>query len=275
MSYVIAARDFFIRYDVFILPVAFALVWVFGVINFCKNCYRKQNKKINACRAKLLKNNSQAALVMCYAPAEYRRQWRAFVASGAQKPSQTFEFVPHKNRKSGALLVALGAVVACVYLAIFVWDTSRYFYVAFSVAFWLAFAIVMVVDKLLFRRKEKRARQTFGKFVAQLNAVVAMQNDDAVTDTARMNAFLPKQSAMQQKTVSQQRLTPQHNSVAQQIKNIKHGDNVGASALQKASQVLRQNGLNGTRTAHEQRQINYALNGLLQAYSRNGSVNLS
>jgi len=262
MSYVIAARDFFVNYDVFILPIAFALVWVFGIINFCKNCYRKQNKKINACRTRLLKNNSQAALVMCSAPAEYRRQWRAFVASGAQKPSQTFEFVPHKNRKSGVILVVLGALVACVYLAIFAWDTSRYLYVAFSAAFWLAFAIVMVVNALLFRRKEKRARQTFGKFVAQLNAVVAMQGD-AVTDAARKQSFAP------------QKATPKQQTVAQQIKSIKRSDNVGASALQKASQVLRQNGLNGTRTAHEQRQINYALNGLLQAYSRNGSVNFS
>lgn len=243
MSYIIAARDFFIDYDVFVLPIAFALVWIFGVINFCKNTYRRQNKKINVCRTKLLKNNCQPQAIMNSAPLEYRRQWRAYTASGAQKPSQTFEFVPHKNKKVGVLLVVVGALVACVYLAIFVWDTSRRDYLVFQFAYWLAFAIVMVINKLLFRRKEKRARQTFAKFVAQLNAVVTMQGNGAFA-----------QSAQQQ-------------TVAQQIKTIKKSDNVGKSALQKASQILRQNGLNGTRTAHEQRQINLALNGLLQAYS--------
>lgn len=251
MSYVIAAKDFFVDYDIFVLPIAFALVWIFGIINFCKNTYRKQNKKINVCRGKLLKNNCQPQAIMCFAPVEYRRQWRAFTASGAQKPSQTFEFVPRKNKKAGVLLVIVGALVACVYLAIFVWDTSRHDYLVFQFAFWLAFAIVMVINKLLFRRKEKRARQIFAKFVAQLNAVVAMQGNGAVTDTARQQ------------------------TVAQQIKSIKKSDNVGKNALQKASQILRQNGLNGTRTAHEQRQINFALNGLLQAYSQNGSLSLT
>ncbi|MCM1290140.1 MAG: hypothetical protein NC132_05285 [Corallococcus sp.] len=245
MSFIIAARDFLVDYDIFVLPAAFLAVWVFGIINFCKNTYRKQNKKIDACRRNLLKNNCQPAVVMCSAPEEYRRQWRAYAASGAERPSQTFEFVPRKNKKSGIVLVVLGAAVACVYAVIFAFDTSHREYAVFQAAFWLAFAIVLVVNRLVFKRKEKRARQTFGKFVAQLNAVATMQGG-AVTAGVKPS------------------------DVARQIKKIKKGE-VSKGALQQASQILRQNGLNGTRTAHEQRQINYALNGLLQAYSKNGT----
>ena len=243
MSYITATIDFLIAYDVFILPAAFALVWIFGIINFSKNAYRKQNKKINAVRYKLLRNNCQVSAVMNSAPEEYRRQWRAFVGSGAQKPSQTFEFVPVKNRKTGIALLILGALISCAYLAIFITDISRREYLVFQIAFWLAFLLVLIINKIVFKRKEKRARQTFGKFVAQLNAVVAMKGRDTAVEQP------PKQT------------------VAQQIQTVKK-QNTGNEALHKASQILRQSGLNATRTAYEQRQINYALYGLLQAYSR-------
>lgn len=243
MYYFIAAKDFLIKFDVFVLPIAFLLVWVFGIINFSKNTYCKQNKKINACRIKLLKNSSQPSVVMKDAPEEYRRQWRAFVSSGAEKPSQTFEFVAHRNRKVGVTLVVLGALVSTAYLAIFVTDMSRRDYLVFQLAFWLAFAVVMVVNMLIFRRKEKRARQTFGKLVAQLNAVVAKGGREVVAEQ------------------------PQKQTVAEKINSVKK-KSVGKEALQEASKILRQSGLNATRTAHEQRQINYALNGLLQSYSR-------
>ena len=242
MSYLVAIRDFCLQYDIFLLPAAFLLVWVFGIVNFCKNTYRKQNKKLNLCRAQLLKNNCNVSAAMCNLPTEYRRQWRAYVGSGAEKPSQTFEFAPKKNKKVGIILVILGALIAAVYLAIFVADTTRRDYLVFQIAFYLALCVTLVVNKLLFRRKEKRARQTFGKFVAQLNAVVASKGRNAVAGQRK-------------------------DTVAEQIKQVKR-KSVGNEAIEKASQILRQNGLNANRTAYEQRQINYALNGLLQAYSR-------
>ena len=241
MSYITAVRDFLISYDIFALSAALALVWIFGIINFCKNTYRKQNKRFNACRVRLLKGVSPST-VMCSAPIEYRRQWRAFVSSGAERPPQTFEFVPRKNRKSGVILVVLGAVVSCAYLAIFVTDLSRQVYLVFQGAFWLSLTIVLIINWLIFRRKEKRARQHFGKFVAQLSAAVANSRDRQSIDKGG-------------------------NSVAQQIRKVSKVS-AGKDAVAKASEILRQHGLNATRTAYEQRQINYALNGLLQSYAR-------
>lgn len=249
MSYVVAIKDFFIHYDIFILPATFLLLWVFGVINFCKNVYGKQNKKINACRYKLLKNKCNATAILSTAPEECRRQWRAFRASGAQKPSQTFEFVPRKNKLIGILLLVLCVLVSCVYLAIFITDVTQQTYLVFQIAFYLALAIILVVNKLLFRRKEKRARQIFGKLVAQLNAVVANNGRDAVVGQGDVNG----------------------NSVAEKLKAVKR-NGADQNAILQASQILRQHGLNANRTAHEQRQINHALNGLLQAYSRHTPV---
>ena len=233
MSYITAAVNFFVKYDLILLPCAFLLVWIFGVINFCRNAYRRQNKQLNACRVRLLKGCPPNAVII-YAPAEYRRQWRAFVASGATRPAQTFEFVPLKKRKVGVLLLIVGALLSTVYLAIFVIGTLKREYLVFQFAFWLAFAIVLTVNRLICRRKEKRARQTFGKFVAQLNAVAK---------------------------------APVKETVVEQIQSVKK-TYVGNEAVEKASQILRNNGLNANRTAQEQRQINRALNGLLQAYSR-------
>lgn len=227
--------DFLISYDVFILPATFLLVWVFGIVNWCKNVYRKQNRALETCRASVLRNPKFAGIFVACVPEEYRRQWRAFVNSNAARPSLVFEFVPRKNKVRLAHLFVLCAVVCLVYLALFVYDTAHRDYVVFQFAFWLAFALVMVVDSLVFRKKEKRAKQVFGRFVAQLNATKFENN------------------SLQNKTV------------AQKIDGLKN--NPTDLSIEKASEILREDGLKAARTVEEQKDINTALNGLLQAYS--------
>ncbi|MGN1040569.1 MAG: hypothetical protein ACI4QL_03975, partial [Candidatus Fimimonas sp.] len=149
------------------------------------------------------------------------------------RPSLVFEFVPKRNKTVCVHLFVLCAIVSTLYLALFVFLRAHQEYAVFQFAFWLAFALVMVVDKLVFLRKQKRAKQIFGKFVAQLNA-------------------------------SDIQTTPENKTVAQKLAEIKRDDN---TALQKASKILRDVGLENQRTAQEQRAINTALNGLLQSYA--------
>ena len=224
-------------FDVYILSALFAAVWIFGAVNWCKNPYRRQNKKLNVCRNKIVSNPKFAWLYMASAPEEYCRQWRAYVNSGAARPSLVFEFVPHKNKLLMLPTFIFCAVVSSAYIAVFALDTSHREYVVFQAAFWLAFTVVLIVNKLVFAKKEKRARQTFGKFVCQLNAVKDIsQTDDVAKITKRLTEISKNET--------------------------------GKTALEKASEVLHAGGLENKRTVEQQRQINNALNSLLQAYSR-------
>lgn len=238
MFYVEKAVAFLESYDVFVLPALFALVWVFGIINWCKNPYGKQNKKFQKCQRDILCNRNLAGLYVAELPETYRRQWRAYVNSSAERPSLVFEFVPRKNRVIFIPLFVLCAILSTCYLAIFVLNVGHHDYVIFQAAFWLAFTVTMLVNNSLSVKKEKYARQTFGRFVAQLNA---------------------SQKATEQASP---------NGVVSGLNQIKKTD-VGDGALEKASTLLRKNGLDQKRSADEQRKINEALNGLLQAYARN------
>ena len=231
------AISFLTAYDVYVLSALFALTWLFGTINWCKNPYRKQNKKLNFCRNKIVINPKFAGLYLAYAPENYCRQWRAYVNSGAERPSLVFEFVPRKNRLLLLPLFICLAVASSLYIVLFALDVSHREYLVFQVAFWLSFAVVLIVDKILFAKKEKFARQTFGKFVCQLNAVRDIPQKQDATKIVKRLAEISKNEA-------------------------------GAVALQKASETLRASGLESPRSVEEQRQINNALNGLLQAYSK-------
>ena len=226
--------------DAYVLSALFVAVWIFGVVNWCKNPYRKQNKKLNVCRNKIVANPKLTWLYMASITKEYCRQWRASVNSGAERPSLVFEFVPFKNRLLLLPTFICCAVVSTAYVALFALDTTHREYVVFQVAFWLAFAVVLIVNKAIFAKNEKRARQIFGKFVRQLNATRDIAQSEDVTNVTKRISQISKQET-------------------------------GKTALQKASEVLRAGGLENTRTVEQQRQINHALNGLLQAYSRNAA----
>ena len=236
MVYLQKACDFFVHYDVCVLPSLFAAVWIFGVINWSANVYRKQNKLLAECQRKVLTGPKFTGVYVSALPREYLRQWRAYVNSKAERPSLVFEFVPRKKKTLCLPLFVACATVCTGYLALFFADTSHREYLVFQAAFWLSFCVVTFVNDNLFAKKEKTARQIFGKFVAQLNSL---------------------------KNVPQM----QTQNLAKELDKLKK-DVVGDDALTKASTLLRQNGLEGNRSAEQQRKINTALNGLLQAYSR-------
>ncbi len=244
MTYIKAVLQFITDYDFIILPVISLVLVCFGVINWTRNVYRKQNKKLTACARKIAsyphKTNQYATAML---PAEYKRQWRAYVNGKAEKPSLTFEFAPVKNSICLVRLFVLAAIVSVLYVVAFAFDLSRRDYIVFKIFFWLGFSLSMVVNKLLFIRKERKAKQIFARFVAELNRYADCSKDSV---------------AEIEETVKK----------LQQLKKCEVSDAV----LCKASSLLRDKGLNTDRSAAQQRKLNAALNGLLQSYSRSESL---
>lgn len=239
MKYITTVLQFLEKYDVIVLSVAAALLTLFAVVNFSVNVYRKQNKKITAVTNKIASFPNKTAQFTSALPSEYKRQWRAYVNSGAAKPSLTFEFAPIKNRVRLLRLFILTAVISSLYIAAFAFDTARREYIIFQIVFWLAFALIMIVRKILSVRKERKAKRIFARFVTELNRATA----------------LPQSAAEQlDKTVAE-------------LKEINKRD-VTDAALSRASELLHSKGLSANRSVEQQRKLNGALNGLLQSYAR-------
>ena len=239
MTYIKIVLQFLESYDYIILPIISALLAVFAVVNFAKNVYRRQNKKIIACTNKIASYPHKTAQYAAALPQEYKRQWRAYVNSGAEKPSQTFEFVAVKSRLRLIRTLILTAVFSSLYIVAFAFDTSRREYLVFQLVFWLAFALTLIAAKVLSVRNERKAKRIFARLVNELN-----------------RAMLTPQSALEQvdKTVAE-------------LKKITKQD-VNDVALSRASELLHSKGLSANRSVEQQRKLNAALNGLLQSYAK-------
>lgn len=238
MIYLQAVLEFLTKYDLYFLPILFGMVFLFGMANWSVNVYAKQNAKFERCRRKIISNPQQTAKYIQNLPSEYRRQYRAYVSSGASRPSLVFEFVKCKNKLLFWRTFIAVATIVSAYIVAFAFDLSHRDYVIYQVAFWLAFAIVLVINGAVYRSDERKARKIFAKLVAELNKHVEVK---------------PQQ---------------QDNVTADAIKQLSKC-NVTDEVLTRASEILRDKGLSGERTVEEQRKINCALNGLLQSYARN------
>ena len=125
MKYIYQFFYFLKTYDNFVMPILFLLVVAFGLVNWLCNPYRRQNKKFAKCTEKLLHPNTCNEQSLRILPKEYQRQWRAFVRSGASKPSQTMEFVPCKNPLRFLLVIVLGGLLSVGYGVLFFEDFSN------------------------------------------------------------------------------------------------------------------------------------------------------
>lgn len=239
MVYLQKVCTFLVVHDVIFLSVTFCGVWLFGTINWLRDGYRKQNGKLTECCRKATTNPRFKSIYLAKLPNEYLRQWRAYVNSGATRPSLTFEFVPHKKKLIGLPIFVVSAVASTVYLVVFFVALQFREYAVFQVAFWLSFVVVLLTNDVLFKKKERRARRIFGRFVATLNALEE---------------------------------NPCSEGPVQSFCNTKK-NNATDDALEKISALLRQNGLDACRTTGQQQKINRALNGLLQAYSKEACRN--
>ena len=243
MEYIKLILNFLNDYCLYVLPAVAVLLLIFAVVNWCCNVYRRQNKKIAYCSRIVASYPDKVGLYANLLPETYRRQWRAFVNSGAEKPSSVFEFVPLRGKIHLVWLTVIAALVGSLYVAVFVLTNAQIGYLLYQVAFWLAFGLIIVANKAIRRKNERRAKQIFGKVVSLLNSAASLpKSDDAIVD----------------ETVAK-------------LNNLKKND-VNDVVIGEASALLRGKGLEGNRSVEQQRKINTALNGLLQAYARRSQL---
>lgn len=237
MNYIETVLNFLNRYSLIILPILFAVVPLFGIVNWASNVYRRQNRKINACYRGISAQPAKIDLFVYLLPDDYRRQWRAFTNSGADKASLMFEFVKKDKRPRLLWLVIVTAIISSAYIAVFALVARCYSYLIFQAAYMMAFGLVMVANSAVAKRQERKAKQLFAKLVKELNRCY-VRGSHVVQDT---------------------------------VKEIKHlnQQRVNDEVLGRASELLRNKGLDTNRSVEQQRKLNSALNGLLQAYARN------
>lgn len=239
MNYIKLFIDFITLYDYLILPAISVALALFCLANFCKNVYRKQNKKILSVTRKICSFPHKTEQFANTLPQEYKRQWRAYVNSQAKLPSLVFEFAPVKNRLRLVRLFIVAAVACSCYIAAFIFDTSRIDYLIFQIVFWLAFTLIVVADNQLAKLHERKAKQIFARLVNELNR----------TSTA------------------EQTKEERFDDTIKQINELKKCEPTNA-VFDRASKLLHDKGLNSDRTVEQQRKLNSALNGLLQSYTK-------
>ena len=240
MYYIETVLYFLSTYSIVILPVLFATVLLYGLANWLANPYRKQNKKLSACYRGVFSYPDKISRYADKLPEDYRRQWRVVVNCDA-KPSLVFEFVPKKKRSHLLWLFILAAVVSTMYVAVFFLAQPYFSYLVFQFVFWMGFALVTVVNIVVKNSQESKARKIFAKLITQFNRSYPIKCD-TVEDTVNQ---------------------------LQQLNRHEVNDDI----VVKASELLRNKGLETNRSVDQQRRINNALNGLLQAYSRNALHN--
>lgn len=239
MNYFTYVMDFMQNYDYVFMPIISCALLLFCAFNFCKNVYRKQNKKLKAVTRKICSYPHKTALYANGLPQEYRRQWRAYVNCNADMPSLAFEFAPIKYKVRLLRLIIVAAIINSLYLIAFVTDTSRYEYLIMQIAFWVAFTLIMVTDKLIFASHERKAKKVLARFLNELNRAIPYEpvKEDNVDKTVK------------------------------QLNELQKCDPTNA-VFDRASQLLREKGLESDRTVEQQRKLNGALNGLLQSYTK-------
>ena len=236
MDYINTVLNFLNAYSIIILPILLATVLLFGLVNWLVNPYRKQNRKLTACFKGICSYPDKVAKYADKLPEDYRRQWRVVINCGV-KPSLAFEFVVKHKRSHLLWLFVLAAAVSASYIAVF-FVTERYFsYLVFQFVFAMAFGLVLVANRAVKNCQERRARRILGKLISQLNKCVPIDSD-VVEDTVKQ---------------------------LQQLNRHEVNDTI----VGRASELLRNKGLETNRSVEDQRKLNSALNGLLQAYSRN------
>lgn len=239
MNYIYIVLNFLDEYRVYVLCAVAAALCIYAIVNWSRNAYRRQNKKIGYCSRIVSSYPDKVQIYANLLPETYRRQWRAFVNSGADKPSRVFEFVPMRSRMRLTWLLVLAIAVCSLYIAVFALVSAQIGYILFQVAFMLAFGLVIIAYKAICRKNERNARKIYAKLVSLLNRV----------------ASLPKsKDAIIEETVNK-------------LNNLKNKA-VTDTVVGEASALLRGKGLDGERSVEQQRKLNTALNGLLQAYSR-------
>ncbi len=237
MQYIVTFLQFLNAHHGVVLTVAAAGVALFALINLLHDPYRRTNARLKKCTGLMCSYPAKTALYMAALPQEYRRMWRAFVNSGVDKPTLIFEFVPRQKRLLAMWLPIAAGIVTSAYIAVYAIVQRSGIFVAAQVAFWALTALILVLDRVIFRKNTRKAKRIFARFAAQLTANTPKHPSTVAAETVESLTRLNKQP-------------------------------ITDETVGKASEILHNRGLSENRTVEEQRRINVALNGLLQSYAK-------
>lgn len=162
---------FLLTYQDQVFLAMFATLAVVALVNFVYNPYAKQNVQLKRFNKRTLHKPSSIVWETKHLPAEYQRQWRAFINSGCAKPSVVFEFVklPQRYLLWFAHFVAFVVCVGYFVLALILSNQEIF---ATQVAFVLFSALIFLLQNLIGAINLSHARRVFGKFLHDLNTVV-------------------------------------------------------------------------------------------------------
>lgn len=242
MYYVMRVLNILNNHRVFALCVTFGALALFAAINWLHDPYRKQNKRMRNCIKCVNAFPDRATFYARHLPNEYRRQWRAYINCGTDKPALVFEFAPIRCRLLALWLFVGAACVMTSYIAVYFAVNADVGYLVMQPVFWLSFMLTLLMRKLIARGNERRAKRLFAQFVTTITRITPPKSSTVVEETVKELNKLNRQE-------------------------------VNDAVVGKAGEILRNRGLDAPRTIDEQRRINSALNGLLQSYAQNAKRN--
>lgn len=229
--------QFFNTYSDFFAAGMFLSLCFVAIANWTYNPYAWQNRRLDNCSRVMTLRPEHVFDQPKLLSGDYRRQWRAYLNSHADKPSAVFEFVPKRHRVLCVRLLVLSTAVAVCFAVSFAFSLTASDILVFAV-YALSLIVVLLLSRAFFLARERRAKRKFGKFVALLNK----RNANCVPPASNLSEDITKINRLA-------RTQPDD------------------EALDKVAEILRKNGLDKTRTVEEQRKLNNAVNALLLAYA--------
>ncbi len=251
MKYIYLTLKFLFEQNLLLFLVTFGLTVMFLFINILIDAYSSDNKKILKALKILPKCNKDYSSFAVSLPLIYQYQWQTFVKSKCAYPHDVFKFAMKKQRKVFTFLPAT-FVIVCLILAVYnvasgIYD-QRVLYAPLCLALCLLLAVAIV--QAVFKRKTANANKIFGKLICYLDAFFGKNYS---LDTT----FIPNDKT--QTAINADEL----------IKKVKYLRNSGvpSESAQKIANLLAEEKLDANRTVEQQRQLNLALNGLVQVLS--------
>ncbi len=227
--------NFFLQWECLFVPAVIVFLTAFLLVNWLRNSYANQNKKLKKITNKLISYPTQADTAMRNAPYCYKVQWHIYKRTNVDKPSLVFEFYKHDFVVKGVALAVIPTVISIFYFVVFCFAPTHNKYL-FLLAFNALFVVtVVLVAMVFFVNRTRKAQRVFAQFLLELNKSIPTPPEPVFNTVERLNSL--------------QQLEPTPN------------------VMQRAAQILQQRGINSKRTVEEQRKINLALNGLLNAYA--------
>lgn len=263
MNLIRTITEFLAENYVFVCIVSFAFSAVMLALNLIFNAQRTNNSRFVRAKAALQKEKRTADAPGSFTrfstalPLVYQFQWQAYVRHGSGTlPSESFRFIPVRAPRLFSVPAGLCAVCAmlasCGAIALSATGTATAVLLPlFALA---AYTLFLILSAQAARLHSRRSAQKLQRLLGFVDAYFG-----------RDYAFDPQQEA----------LTKQHRELLEKITYLKESG-VPTQTAGKIARLVSDKNLERRRTVAQQKEINLALNGLLQAIANeNGGTALT